>query len=710
MVPVSLRLQNFLSYGTAADTLDFEQFRVACLSGRNGQGKSALLDSITWALWGEARKTSDSRKPDDALVRTGTRHMEVEFVFDIDDNRYRVLRSYQRSKSGKTSKPGLELNVFEPTTAAYRPITRPSIRETQEALENLLGLDFNTFINSAFLLQGRSDEFTKKKPTERKEILARILNLDKYERLAEKARDREKELAERALFATNEIERLKRALCDQPKFEDREKAVAQSIAGEEKRMGELRAKERTVTDRLAAMAARVGEAVSLKEAVEGLNSRLNADEEEIGLLDGQIEAAEAIVKRQKQVESAFDVYQSQKKVEEELNQKQYLYFGVEKQLQAQKSTLKDQRNAFDLRVQRLEHELKTTGEQIGQCDIQMADRKAIALKLKAALNARDTLVNLTALMEEKKSLERERLILEKDLLSLEETTKGSIRAAEEIVKREEEIRRALKDLDAAHVRLVKDEERVAALTVERDKTVESGTDLAKNINTLLGKVKAAEEALSQEQARLHRLLTLADEYCPTCGTALTPEHRKEVETQFRKRIAEIEKALANDRTWLEDRNRERKALLASFKRIEAQLNQFSSLAGDLAANSATRAQYKETLREIAAKRDEAARLRKLLDSKSFGQDKRARIAEIDRAMSASSFDEAEYERCKAEAAKVEPYEEQRLRLEAVEERKLTLQKQQESSRIELSALRMRLDSGEAFGDIQNQIDRLQPVR
>ena len=58
-----------------AEALDFEQFHVACLSGGNGQGKSALLDAITWALWGEARKASDARKPDEDLLRIGTREM-----------------------------------------------------------------------------------------------------------------------------------------------------------------------------------------------------------------------------------------------------------------------------------------------------------------------------------------------------------------------------------------------------------------------------------------------------------------------------------------------------------------------------------------------------------------------------------------------------------------------------------------------------------
>jgi len=36
MVPVSLRLTNFLSYGSQATELDFSRFQVACLSGANG--------------------------------------------------------------------------------------------------------------------------------------------------------------------------------------------------------------------------------------------------------------------------------------------------------------------------------------------------------------------------------------------------------------------------------------------------------------------------------------------------------------------------------------------------------------------------------------------------------------------------------------------------------------------------------------------------
>ena len=52
MIPLRLTISGFLSYQEAAE-LDFSGIHVACISGRNGAGKSAMLDAITWALFVE---------------------------------------------------------------------------------------------------------------------------------------------------------------------------------------------------------------------------------------------------------------------------------------------------------------------------------------------------------------------------------------------------------------------------------------------------------------------------------------------------------------------------------------------------------------------------------------------------------------------------------------------------------------------------------
>ena len=82
----------------------------------------------------------------------------------------------------------------------FRPITGNTIAETQAHISQLLRLEYETFVNSAFLRQGRADEFTLRTPKERKQVLADILDLSYYDTLEElsrqKARKRERESAQ----------------------------------------------------------------------------------------------------------------------------------------------------------------------------------------------------------------------------------------------------------------------------------------------------------------------------------------------------------------------------------------------------------------------------------------------------------------------------------------------------------------------------------
>jgi len=267
MVPVRLELQNFLSYGTDAPPLDFGDFEVACLSGGNGEGKSALLDAMTWAVWGEARKSSGKRKPDDELIRIGSRHMEVTFAFDLDDTRYRVTRSFSRSKTGKTTSSDLEFQIYAPDQDTYRPLTGSTQRETQARIDDTLGIDYDTFINSAFLLQGRSDEFTQKSPSQRKEILVSILNLSRYERLEGRARDRWREAKNRQERVEAEVERLQEALADVPQWKEEREEARTAVEKKQETVAEKREREKELTQQLADLEAKAREAASVRESI-----------------------------------------------------------------------------------------------------------------------------------------------------------------------------------------------------------------------------------------------------------------------------------------------------------------------------------------------------------------------------------------------------------------------------------------------------------
>src|SRR5437667_9549956 len=94
-----------MSYTDVHEPLCFEGIHVAVLTADNGPGKSALLDAITWALWGRARGRSV-----DELIHAGASEMEVEFEFQLDEQHYRVLRKRQRR--GKYANSTLDLFVL----------------------------------------------------------------------------------------------------------------------------------------------------------------------------------------------------------------------------------------------------------------------------------------------------------------------------------------------------------------------------------------------------------------------------------------------------------------------------------------------------------------------------------------------------------------------------------------------------------------------
>jgi len=184
MIPLKLQIKNFLSYGSPSQLIDFTPYNLICLSGKNGHGKSALLDALTWAIWGQARKIPGTSKADEGLLRLGQTNMVVSLDFMCNGYTYRVRREFTYNRN----KGIVQLDFgIEDTPTRFRSLTDKTIRTTQAKIEQVIGLDFESFINSAFLRQGSSNEFSKKSPKERKEILANILGLNTYELLRKQA-------------------------------------------------------------------------------------------------------------------------------------------------------------------------------------------------------------------------------------------------------------------------------------------------------------------------------------------------------------------------------------------------------------------------------------------------------------------------------------------------------------------------------------------
>ena len=185
MIPVKLTLSGFLSYKDPV-TLDFTSFDLACVAGPNGAGKSSLLDALTYALFGKARRM------DETLINLASDAAFVELVFDYEGNRFRIQRTNPRGKSTilefQIAQPGE--NAQTETVTNWKPLTQRTVRDTQRSIEETLRLDYETFINAAFFLQGQADQFTQQTPSHRKAILGSILGLDVWEEYRLQAAER----------------------------------------------------------------------------------------------------------------------------------------------------------------------------------------------------------------------------------------------------------------------------------------------------------------------------------------------------------------------------------------------------------------------------------------------------------------------------------------------------------------------------------------
>lgn len=189
MIPLRLTISGFLSYQAPVD-LDFTCFDLACISGSNGAGKSSLLDAITWVLFGQARKK------DESIINAQSKSAEVRLDFDYEGNTYRVQRTLTR---GKTTLLEFQIQQkgsdgAEPT---WKTLTERALRETQARIQEVLRLDYETFVNASFFLQGKADQFTQQRPTDRKHILSNILGLEIWDVYRQRTLDRRRILESR---------------------------------------------------------------------------------------------------------------------------------------------------------------------------------------------------------------------------------------------------------------------------------------------------------------------------------------------------------------------------------------------------------------------------------------------------------------------------------------------------------------------------------
>lgn len=640
MIPHQLRLKNFLSYRDA--TLDFRGLHVACVCGANGAGKSSLLEAIAWSIWGNSRALSE-----DDVIHQGETEARVDFIFAYHQQTYRVIRSRYRGQSST-----LEFQVQ--TATGFRSLTGRGVRATQHLILQHLKLDYDTFINSAYLRQGRADEFMLKRPSERKQILADLLKLEQYDSLSEQAKERSRQLkAEITLLERNitaihqqlqaqeqvaqEQIRLSVMLADLQQHQQRDQAALrqlQTIQQQRQSWQQQLTLQRQQYENLTQDCQRLQqELLTLQQQQQTLEQTLQ-DSEAIALGYAQLQALQAAEEEQTARCHAHQAAQLQR---QQLKQQQTEAIN----------TLKDQIRQLDIQLEALHqqaeeasHTLQKTDEvakaldQLRQSRLWLAQLDQLQIKVTPLLQRRQHVqaqidrqqTRLSARLEELQSLTQ--------TLQAEQQTQPQLRQAVTVIS-----------------------EKVEHLEQRRryqQKVREKGTERKNFMERLQERQREVERQLGELEQKIQLLQKAEDPaaaslLCPLCDRPLDEHHRQVVLQRHQAEQAEMLRQLWVMREQLTTSDREIEILRQEYRDLEKELADYHQtlehrgrLQQQLQGTTASETRLQQLLKE-------QEELERSLHQSCYAQELQEELQQLNRLLEELQYDDRNHALARGEA-------------------------------------------------------------
>ena len=174
MKPIKLRIKGLNSF-IDEQVIDFNKLTAQGLFGifgPTGSGKSTILDGITLALYGNvARKSSN-------YINVNCDKANVNFEFQITTDKvtkYIVDREFRRKKDG-----AINAGKCKIINEDSGDILAEGVKSVNKKVEEILGLNLDDFTRTVVLPQGKFSDFLKLEGRERREMLERLFNLQKY--------------------------------------------------------------------------------------------------------------------------------------------------------------------------------------------------------------------------------------------------------------------------------------------------------------------------------------------------------------------------------------------------------------------------------------------------------------------------------------------------------------------------------------------------
>lgn len=322
----------------------------------NGAGKSAILDAITWVLFGQARKPtlirSKTKSDRETVINDDSDTCEISLTFRIGQNTYLVDRAMDRGGA-------IRLQFKQITRDGENDLRGKSTPETDQAIEKELGFTYEVFASSSFITQGDSARFMEAKPKERREILAQILQLDKYTSCKEIADSRLKSLKEETSAQKALLEDKSKISEKIPQIESDLAQAEYDLNSAERQWEECRKNLESLRKNLSLSEAKRKTLEETKARAAKLERELGETADSIAELDGRISQYRKLLENESQVNLGFEKLGQKRRELEKLTEKEARVSALERaKTQAQAK--------IDIKAKELETRLVQLSTQIDE--------------------------------------------------------------------------------------------------------------------------------------------------------------------------------------------------------------------------------------------------------------------------------------------------------------------------------------------------------
>ena len=166
-----IELLNFLSHGESEISL---KPGITVFMGQNGSGKSSVIDAITFALFGKHTRPNNK-----GLVKYRESKGQASVEFTSGDKAYKAVRSL--TAKGTTEAKLYKITEGKEILIAQGERSQLGNDTMSNAIESIIGLDFDKIRISSIVQQGELEKIIKAKPKEFKELLNSIITIDKLD-------------------------------------------------------------------------------------------------------------------------------------------------------------------------------------------------------------------------------------------------------------------------------------------------------------------------------------------------------------------------------------------------------------------------------------------------------------------------------------------------------------------------------------------------